>query len=56
MIGAFVNDEFKEVDYVLKNNDRVRIVTDNLSCGPGSEWADKAHTTLARRKIQEYGS
>lgn len=56
MIGAFVNDEFKEVDYVLKNNDRVRIVTDNLSCGPGSEWVDKAHTTLARRKIQEYGS
>ena len=56
MIGAFVNDEFKEVDYVLKNNDRVRIVTDNLSCGPVSEWVDKAHTTLARRKIQEYGS
>ncbi len=56
MIGAFINDEFKPVDYVLKNNDRVRIVTDHMSYGPESDWADKAQTTLARRKIQEFGS
>lgn len=53
MIGAFVNDEFKNVDYVLRNNDRVRIITDNLAY-PDPFWVDKAHTTLARRKIQEY--
>lgn len=56
MIGAFINDEFKPVDYVLKNNDRVRIVTDHMSIGPESDWADKAQTTLARRKIQEFGN
>lgn len=52
MIGGFVNDEFKDIDYVLRNNDRVRIVTDNLSY-PGEDWVDKAQTSLARRKIIE---
>ena len=55
MIGAFVNDEFKEVDYILKNNDRVRIITDNLAY-PDMCWVDKAQTTLARRKIQEFNN
>ena len=31
MIGVFVNDEFVPIDYVLRNKDRVRIVTDELS-------------------------
>jgi GTP pyrophosphokinase len=52
MIGGFVNDEFKNVDYILRNNDRVRIVTDNLAY-PIEEWVDKAQTSLARRKIKE---
>ena len=56
MIGAFINDEFKPVDYVLRNNDRVRIVTDHMSIGPESDWAEKAQTTLARRKIQEFSN
>ena len=54
MIGGFVNDEFKSIDYVLKNNDRVRIITDEFSYGPDQEWFDKAQTTLARRKIREF--
>ena len=52
MIGGFVNDEFRDVDYVLKNNDRVRIITDSLSY-PDEEWVNKAQTSLARRKIIE---
>lgn len=31
MVGAIVNDDYKDVDYVLKNNDRVRIISDELS-------------------------
>ena len=54
MIGGFVNDEFKPVDYILQNNDRVRIITDELSYGPNREWIDKAQTTLARRRISEF--
>ena len=54
MVGAFVNDEYVPVDYILKNKDRVRIVTDELSYGPREDWIDKAHTTLAKRKIKEF--
>jgi len=54
MVGALVNDEYVPIDYVLKNKDRVRIVTDDLSFGPRKEWLDKAHTTHAKRKIKEF--
>lgn len=50
----FVNDEFVPIDYVLKNKDRVRIVTDELSYGPREDWVDKAQTSLAKRKIKEF--
>lgn len=54
MVGAFVNDEFVPIDYVLHNKDRVRIVTDELSYGPRIDWIDKAQTSLAKRKIKEF--
>ena len=54
MVGAFVNDEYVSIDYVLQNKDRVRIVTDDLSYGPREDWIDKAHTSLAKRKIREF--
>ena len=54
MVGAFVNDEYVPIDYILKNNDRVRIVVDDLSFGPRKEWIDKAHTSLAKKKIREF--
>ena len=55
MVCAFVNDECVSVDYVLKNKDRVRIVTDILSYGPRKEWADIAKTSYARKRIKEFG-
>ena len=54
MVGVFVNDEYVPVDYILKNKDRVRIITDDLSYGPREEWINKAHTSLAKRKIKEF--
>lgn len=54
MIGAFVNDEYVPIDYTLKNKDRVRVITDDLSFGPREDWLDKAQTTLAKRKIKEF--
>ena len=54
MVGVFVNDEFVPIDYVLRNKDRVRIVTDELSYGPREDWIDKAQTSLAKRKIKEF--
>ena len=54
MVGAFVNDEYVPVDYVLSTKDRVRIITDDLSFGPREDWIDKAKTSLAKRKIREF--
>ena len=54
MVGAFVNDEYVPVDYILQNKDRVRIITDNLSFGPRDDWEGKAHTSYARKKIKEF--
>ena len=54
MVSAIVNDEQVPVDYVLKNKDRVRIITDELSFGPREDWLDKAHTSLAKTRIIEF--
>ena len=54
MVGAYVNDEYVPVDYVLHNKDRVRIVTDILSYGPRLDWLDKATTTEAKMKIKRF--
>ncbi len=54
MVGVFVNDEYVQVDYMLQNKDRVRIITDDLSYGPREDWIDKAQTSLAKRKIKEF--
>ncbi len=56
MVGVFVNEEYVPIDYVLKNKDRVRIVTDDLSYGPREDWIEKAQTSHAKRKIKEFNS
>ena len=56
MVSAIVNDEYVQIDYQLKNKDRVRIVTDPLSFGPREDWVDKAHTSYAKRKIKEFNN
>lgn len=53
MISAVVNGEVVELDYVLKDGDRVRIVTDDKSDGPNEEWLKKAITTTAKRMIKK---
>jgi len=54
MVASVVNDEYVPVDYQLKNKDRVRIITDNLSFGPREDWIEKAQTSHAKRKIKEF--
>ena len=54
MVYAIVNDEYVPVDYILKNKDRVRIVTDNLSYGPREDWIEKVQTSLAKKRIKEF--
>ena len=54
MVSAIVNDKMVEPDYILKNKDRVRIITDILAYGPHQEWLEKVQTTKAKRKIKEF--
>lgn len=54
MVGAVVNEEHVPIDYQLRNKDRVKIITDELSFGPREDWLDKVVTTRARRKIREF--
>ncbi len=54
LVAAVVNEKNVDVDYVLHNKDRVRIITDILSFGPRKEWLNKVQTTRARRKIKEF--
>lgn len=54
MVAAQVNNEYVDVMTELKNKDRVKIITDDLSYGPREDWEDKAVTTYAKRKIREF--
>ena len=54
IVKALVNDEEVPVNYILKNKDRVRVITDSLSLGPKEEWLDVVKTTKAKRKIREF--
>ena len=52
MIGAIVNDEPVKNDYVLENNDRVRILTSENAYIDRQELLKNANTNYARRRIR----
>ena len=54
MIAAVVNDEIVPFDYKLKNNDRVRIITDKSVYMDRTPWLDIVVTTHAKKKLNEY--
>ncbi len=54
MVSAIVNDKIVDPEYVLKNKDRVRIVTDIMSYGPREEWLGKVKTAKAKKRIKEF--
>ena len=54
MEAAIVNGKYVPVNYELKTKDRVKIVTNELSYGPRTEWIDYARTSYAKRKIRAF--
>ena len=40
--------------YELKNKDRVKIITDDLSFGPREDWLNIVKTSNAKKKIKEF--
>ena len=55
LIGAKVNDEIVSIDYVLKNKDRVIVLTDDLAYGYRKDLIDRANTKYAKKKIKNGG-
>lgn len=54
-VGAIVNDQIVALDYTLKDNDVVKILTNNNST-PSKEWLNIVKTTQAKSKLKSYFS
>ena len=54
MVGAIVNENIVSLDYVLQNNDVIKINTSNNSNGPSQSWIDIAYTSQAKNKIRSF--
>ncbi len=52
--GALVNSHIVPLDYKLKNEDIVKIITNNNSDGPSREWLNFVQTTQAKNKIKAF--
>ena len=55
MVGAIVNNNIVPLDYQLKSNDIVKVIT-NRNSSPSKEWLNIAKTTQAKNKIKNYFS
>lgn len=54
MVGALVNNAIVPLDYELKDNDIVKINTNNNSIGPNYDWINIAKTNQAKSKIKAF--
>ena len=52
--GAIVNSHMVPLDYELKSDDIVKIITNNNSPGPSREWLNIVKTTQAKNKIKAF--
>ncbi|MBQ6696831.1 MAG: bifunctional (p)ppGpp synthetase/guanosine-3',5'-bis(diphosphate) 3'-pyrophosphohydrolase [Lachnospiraceae bacterium] len=54
MVGARVNERLVNIDYVIKNGDRVEIITSQNSKGPSRDWLKLVKSTQAKNKINQW--
>ena len=54
MIGAKVNGRLVNIDYKIKNGDRIDIITSQNSKGPSRDWLNLVKSSQARNKINAW--
>ena len=54
MTGAKVNDKLVNIDYEIKNGDRIEILTSPNSKGPSLDWLSIARSASTRNKINQW--
>lgn len=54
MVGAIVNNSIAALDYQLKDNDIVKIITNKNSKGPSKEWLNIVKSTQTKNKIRAF--
>ena len=54
MVGARVNSKLVNIDYEIKNGDRIEIITSQNPKGPSRDWLSMVKSTQARNKINQW--
>jgi GTP pyrophosphokinase len=54
MVGARVNGKMVPIEYVIRNGDRIEVLTSNNSQGPSRDWLKLVRSTQAKNKINNW--